>query len=119
MAKILLVDDEKEMAGYMKSSLEKRGYEVLLALSGQEALSLYTKENPGAVLLDLGLPDMDGRDVLKDIKAKAGSIKVIVISGYKDQTTRNELISLGADYFLGKPIIPQELYEILRGIFNQ
>lgn len=116
MAKILIVDDEGQTVEYMKPPLEKRGYAVIYALTGKEALEIYPKENPDVVLLDLGLPDIDGRQVLKEIKSKAGHIQIVVISGYKDAQTKEELKRLGADYFLGKPIMPPELYGLLEKI---
>ncbi|MCM8786610.1 MAG: response regulator [Candidatus Omnitrophica bacterium] len=119
MPKILIVDDEKEAIEYMKLSLEKRGYEVILAFTGQEALNIYPKENPDVILLDLGLPDINGREILKEVKEKSPSIKVIVVSGYKDQKTKEELTQLGADYFLGKPVAPSQLYEQLRNVLNK
>lgn len=119
MAKILLIDDEKQTAEYMKRPLEKRGYAVIIACTGKEGLELFPRENPDAVLLDLGLPDIDGREVLKEIKSKAPQIKVIVLSGYKDPGTKKELTQLGADYFLGKPVIPPELYELLKKILDK
>jgi DNA-binding response OmpR family regulator len=119
MAKILVVDDEMQLLEYTKPSLEKRGYEVITASTAQEAMEIYPKENPEIVLLDLGLPGTNGRDVLKDIKAKAPQIKVVIISGYTDPDTKKELISLGADYFLNKPVIPAKLYELIKEILGK
>ncbi|MFA4889190.1 MAG: response regulator [Candidatus Omnitrophota bacterium] len=116
MAKILIIDDEKQMNEYIKAYLGKRGFEIAFALSGQEALDTYAKENPQVILLDLGLPDMDGREVLKKIKEQAPQIKIVVISAYNDENTKDEMIQLGADYFLGKPFIPPALHELLKNI---
>jgi CheY-like chemotaxis protein len=118
MTKILLIDDEIQMVEYIKPSLERRGYAVTTAATGKEALAVYPKENPDLVLLDLGLPDMNGRDVLKDIKAKASQIKVVVISGYSDPDTKKELTALGADYFLNKPVLPLRLYGLIKEIMG-
>ncbi len=116
MAKILFIEDERQTVEYMKPSLEKRGFEVIIALTGKEALEIYPKENPEIVLLDLGLPDIDGREVLKELKAKAPHIKVVVLTGYNDKDTKAELTQLGADYFIGKPVMPPKLYELLEKI---
>jgi DNA-binding response OmpR family regulator len=116
MAKILIIDDEAQMCEFIKSYLEKRGYEVIVSLTGKEALEVYPKVNPDLVLLDLGLPDTDGRSILKEIKAKMPQIKVMVVSAYKDQATQDELIKLGADYFLGKPFMVPKLYELIKDI---
>jgi CheY-like chemotaxis protein len=118
MPKILVIDDEAQMCEFIKAYLEKRGFEVAVALSGKEALNAYPKENPDLVLLDLGLPDMNGREILKDIKAKMPQIKVLVMSAYKDQATRDELVRLGADHFLGKPVITPKLYEAVQEILK-
>lgn len=119
MPKLLVVDDEPEMTQYTKPILEQKGFVVSVVETVKEALELYPKENPDIVLLDLGLPDGDGREVLKDIKSKAPRIKVVIISGYSDPKTRRELSSLGADDFLGKPVIPVRLPDILNNILSK
>lgn len=116
MAKILIIDDEERLNDYIKTYLGKRGYEIVTALTGKEALDIYEKEKPDIILLDLGLPDMDGREVLKEIKAKVPQFKIVVISAYKDEDTKNELLQLGADYFLGKPFATPDLYELIKKI---
>lgn len=118
MAKILIIDDEEEMCEFVKSYLEKRGYEIAVAFSGQDALNAYPKENPDLILLDLGLPDMDGRDILKEIKIKMPRIKIMVVSAYKDQATRDEFVRLGADHFLGKPFVVPKLYDSVKEILK-
>lgn len=114
MAKILLVDDEAGMCLIMKDFLKEAGYEMAVASNGKEAISLYPQVNPDLILLDLGLPDMNGRDVLKDVKAKMPQIKVMIISAYADQKTKDDLFSLGADFFLAKPFMPEELQEAVK-----
>lgn len=114
MAKILLVDDEAGMCLVMKDFLKEAGYEMTVASNGKEAISLYPQINPDLILLDLGLPDMNGRDVLKDVKAKMPQIKVMIISAYADQRTKDDLFSLGADFFLAKPFMPEELQEAVK-----
>lgn len=118
MAKILVIDDEEAVCEFIKAYLEKRGYQVAVALTGKEALSAYPGQNPDLVLLDLGLPDMNGREILQDIKAKMPRIKVMVISAYKEQSTRDELAKLGADYFMGKPFVIPKLYEAIQEILK-
>jgi len=115
MAKILLVDDEAGMCLVMKDFLKEAGYDITVASNGKEAISLYPQVSPDLILLDLGLPDMNGRDVLKDVKAKMPQIKIMIISAYADQKTQNELFSLGADFFLAKPFMPEELQEAVKG----
>jgi two-component system KDP operon response regulator KdpE len=119
MPKLLIVDDEPEMIQYTKPILEQKGFTVSTAETVKDAIEIYPKENPDIVLLDLGLPDGDGRLVLKDIKAKAPNIKVVIISGYSDPKTRGDLAALGADDFLGKPVIPVKLPDILNKVLNK
>lgn len=114
MAKILIVDDEAGMSLIMKDFLKDAGYETVMASDGKEAISIYPQLNPDLILLDLGLPDMNGRDVLKDVKAKMPQIKIMIISAYADQKTKDELLNLGADFFLAKPFMPEELQEAVK-----
>jgi two-component system KDP operon response regulator KdpE len=116
--KILIVDDEPEIAELIKPILELKGYTVVSVQTGQDALDIYPKENPDVILLDLGLPDIDGREVLKNIKLKSPQAKIIIVSGYSDTKTQQELISQGADYFLSKPVIPSKLVGALSDIFK-
>ena len=118
MAKILIIDDEASACEFIKASLEKRGYEIAVALTGKDGLTAYPRENPDLVLLDLGLPDMNGREILKEIKEKMPKIKVMVISAYKAQSTRDELVKLGADYFMGKPFAIPKLCEAVQEILK-
>jgi CheY-like chemotaxis protein len=114
MHKILIVDDEEMMCLVVKDFLREAGYEIAVASNGKEACSLYPQVNPDLILLDLGLPDMNGREVLKDVKAKMPHIKIVIISAYADQKTKDELLSLGADFFLAKPFMPEELQETVK-----
>lgn len=116
MAKILIVEDESRTAEHLRKSLERQGYTVFLALTGNDALRIYPQEMPDVVLLDLGLPDINGREVLKAIKANAPQIKVVVISGYGEQDVIDEVLKLGADHYLTKPFIPPKLYQFLKEI---
>jgi len=111
MHKILIVDDEAGMCAIIKDFLKEAGYQITVASDGRGAISLYPQVNPDLILLDLGLPDINGRDVLKQVKAKSPQIKVMIISAYGHQETKDELFSLGADFFLAKPFMPEELQE--------
>jgi two-component system response regulator HydG len=119
MLKILLVDDEAGMCLIMKDFLKEAGYEMTTASSGKEAISLYPQVNPDLILLDLGLPDLNGREVLKDVKLRCPQIKVMIISAYADQRTQIELYNLGADFFLAKPFMPEELQETVKRVLSK
>ena len=113
MIKILLVEDEKQLVECLVSSLTRRGYDVYSASNGKEALEIEKNNNPDLVFLDLGLPDMDGREVLKGIRLSNPTRKIVVLSGYSDPSTQKELKELGADYFVNKPIFPAVLYKFI------
>jgi len=117
MPKVLVIEDEAQMNEVIYSFLEKRGFEVKRAFSGREALDIYSKENPEIVFLDLGLPDMEGKDILRKIKEESPQTKVIVISGYDER--KEESLNLGADYFLSKPVLISTIYDAIKNILGK
>jgi DNA-binding response OmpR family regulator len=119
MPKILVIDDEEFIGDCIKDYIGKRGYEVVVALTGQEGLNAYVKEKPDLVILDLGLPDINGLVVLKEIKEKMPALKVMVMTAYKETSVRNQVVDLKADYLMLKPVPVPKLYEELQGIFKQ
>ncbi|MDD4899334.1 MAG: response regulator [Candidatus Omnitrophica bacterium] len=112
-AKILVVDDEKEICEITREFLQKKHYHCFCAYSAQEALELVKKEHPQAVLLDIRLGDASGLDVLPKIKKFDQRIKVIMVTGLGDDQTINEAKSKGADDFLIKPFTATFLSELL------
>ncbi len=104
MAKLLVIDDDKDTCEYLKDFFEKRGCVVLTAHSGSDGLSIVKKENPGIVLLDIRMEGMDGLEVLKKIKSYDDTIKVIMITVASDEETRQKAKELGADDFIKKPL---------------
>lgn len=119
MSKILLIDDEAELNEYIRSYLGKRGIRTVCCLTGTYALDIYQKEDADIILLDLRLPDMDGREILKQIKTNSSKCKVIVASANNDVDTKKEVLELGADYFLGKPFTIPDLYALIKQITEQ
>jgi len=114
MSRILIVEDEEKLVSYLTPLLEKRGHQVFSVSTGKEAVELYSKEKPDAVLLDIGLSgEISGIDVLADIKANAPEIKVAVITGYSEAYVKDKTGSLGADLFFKKPFIPGKLLTAL------
>lgn len=118
MAKILIVDDEAGMCLIMRDFLKEAGYETAMASNGREAFNLLPQLNPDLILLDLGLPDVNGRDVLRHVKATMSHIKIMIISAYGHPETRNELLSLGADFFLAKPFMPEDLQAAVKEVLK-
>lgn len=80
--KIMVVDDEKNILMLYQSELEDEGYEVVAANSGKEALELFDKENPDLVTLDIMMPDIDGIQVLRQLKEKNPNVPVIMLTAY-------------------------------------
>ena len=104
MPKIMVVDDEHEICAFLKSFFEERLYEVVTALSGEEALKKIEKERPQVVLLDLKMPGKDGIEVLKELKQRYPKIKVIMVTAVETSDKIELAIKLGADNYITKPL---------------
>ena len=104
MPKIMVVDDEHEICAFLKSFFEERLYEVVTALSGEEALKKIEKERPQVVLLDLKMPGKDGSEVLKELKQRYPKIKVIMVTAVETSDKIELAIKLGADNYITKPL---------------
>ncbi len=111
--RILVVDDEAAIRRFLKSALVVNGYEVVLAMDGREALTAAAREKPDLIVLDLGLPDMAGEDVLAELR-KAGKVPVIVLSARGDEGAKVKLLDLGADDYVVKPFGIDEFLARLR-----
>ncbi len=110
-AAILIVDDDRELAGFMKTLLGGRGRRIHLAHTGAEALAVLEKEDVSLILLDLILPDTDGRNLLLRIRERlsTATIPVVVVSMKSGSQVPAECTALGADGFLEKPVTPEAL----------
>ena len=108
--KILIVDDEKVQADLLKGFLEKQGYEVLAAYDPEEALSLFEKEPVWLVLLDQKMPGMSGRELLVRLKKINPKVKVVMITAYGEVGLAVEVMKLGADDFIEKPFLLDDLF---------
>jgi two-component system, OmpR family, KDP operon response regulator KdpE len=104
-ARILIVDDDIEVQRVVKRAAEAAGFEVVQALDGAPALALATTEKFDLVLLDIGMPKMDGRVVLARLKQhpNCADVPVLVYSGLDAQTDRHVALGLGAEDFVDKP----------------
>ena len=116
--KILVVDDEPDVAQLARVYLEKRGYQVIVATSGREALDKTRQEHPDLITLDILLPDMDGFVVLEHLKAEpdTASIPVLMLTIVQD---RDKAIKLGALEYLNKPIDEAQLLNCVRQILTE
>jgi DNA-binding NtrC family response regulator len=101
--RVLLVDDDSTFRGVMTAELTRRGYEVVAAASGAEALELAPRVDPDITLLDLHLPDIDGIDVLERLQERNPSTAVVVLTGHGTIDTAIRAIRLGARDYLEKP----------------
>ncbi|MBP2681760.1 MAG: sensor hybrid histidine kinase, partial [Candidatus Krumholzibacteriota bacterium] len=108
---ILIVDDDAKVREILEKSLVQKGHEVATACDGRGALSSCDDRVPDVVVLDLMLPDMDGRDVLKEIRSRPGgeTVPVLFLSARSDLDTRAEALDGGAEDFLVKPFSLREL----------
>jgi two-component system, OmpR family, KDP operon response regulator KdpE len=106
--KVLVIDDELQIRRFLKMSLETYGYNVFEACSGNEGLIQVASVKPDVVLLDLGLPDMEGKDFLKQIREWT-NIPVIVLTVKDSEQDKIEILDTGADDYLTKPFKVGEL----------
>jgi two-component system KDP operon response regulator KdpE len=111
--KILVVDDEPAIRKLLRMGLTSQGYEVLDAPNGKTALDLLAKE-PDLVILDLGLPDIDGLDLLRRIRHRDESLPIVVLSSRGDEAGKVAALDLGADDFVTKPFGMDELFARMR-----
>ncbi|TRZ50512.1 response regulator [bacterium] len=104
MIKILIVDDEVEICNIFYDFFTPKGYEVIKATSGKEAIELVKTEKPNLVFLDIRMPVMDGMEALKKIKEIDQSITVIMVTVLKDEKTAKNALKLGAYDYVTKPL---------------
>lgn len=112
--KILVIDDDTDICLLLQKYLTKNGYEVDLAYTGKSALNEISKTDYDLVLCDFRLPDMDGTEALKEIKAKNPATKVIIITGYSDVKTAVQCIKMGASEYVTKPIFHEEILHAIK-----
>jgi DNA-binding response OmpR family regulator len=104
MTKILVVDDEPDVVEFLKQFLETKGYDIIEAFNGQEALQKALQEQPHVVLLDIKLPDISGLEVLRKIKAERPTLSIVMITGVDDQEIGRHAMKLGAYDYIVKPL---------------
>ncbi|GAQ93866.1 response regulator receiver domain-containing protein [Thermodesulfovibrio aggregans] len=107
-AKVLIIDDEFELVSTLTERLNLRGYDATGVTKYSDAVK-FLNEIPDVVILDIGLPDMDGLEVLKKIKEINSSIQVIMLSGYGDNEKINKSLMHGAFDYLIKPVDIEDL----------
>jgi len=115
---ILVVEDDASLLKFLSSSLRRHGFQVLLAAGGGEGVSLARSHNPDLMLLDLGLPDLDGLEVLKDFR-QWSEAPVVVLSARTRERQKVEALDLGADDYLTKPFGLNELLARIRVVLRR
>lgn len=118
--KILVVEDENEACKYTASHLRRKGYDVLMANSAEEALPIIKEQNPDIMLLDIYLPGMSGIDLLKLVRNFNTKIKVVIMSGYLVNFLNGpQFKGLGVLEFIEKPISFSTLDSVLEKIIKK
>jgi two-component system KDP operon response regulator KdpE len=112
-ARILLVDDEVSIQRAVEPLLRSRGYDVETVGTGEEALRSVTLRTPDLIVLDLGLPDIEGTEVCRRVRAES-AVPIIVLSARGAETDKVEALELGADDYVTKPFGPDELVARIR-----
>lgn len=111
---LLVVDDEPPIRRLLRTSLKAEGFEVLEAESAKAALAAIEAQKPEIVILDLGLPDLDGLDVIRHIREGGSKLPIVVLSSRGDERGKVEALELGADDYVTKPFGIAELVARIR-----
>ncbi len=117
--KIVVIDDDPNIQASLSAFLERHGYAVRVGANGSQGQKRVSAEQPDLVLLDLGLPDADGLDVLRALKTSHPKIPVMVLSAHDSLANAIESIKLGAFHFLSKPFAPEELLSLCTRALEQ
>jgi DNA-binding response OmpR family regulator len=118
MPRILVVDDELKIARLVKDYLSEAGFDVALASTGPAAVASARSQRPDLVILDLGLPGMDGYDVTRAIRAQS-AIPIIMLTARSEETDRIVGLELGADDYVVKPFSPRELVARVKAVLRR
>ncbi|WP_300379610.1 response regulator [Clostridium sp.] len=117
MTKVLIVDDASFMRMMIKDILQKNGFEIIgEAANGIEAVNLYKKEKPDVVTMDITMPDMDGIEAVKEIRAFDPQAKVVMCSAMGQQSMVMDAIKSGAKDFIVKPFQADRVLEAIRKV---
>src|SRR6266498_1907718 len=118
MKSILVVDDEPKITQLVRDYLERAGFGVLVAYDGKKALSIAKTEKPDAIILDLGLPQLDGLDFTREFR-KTSNAPIIMLTARSEELDKLVGLELGADDYVTKPFSPKELVARVRAVFRR
>jgi two-component system alkaline phosphatase synthesis response regulator PhoP len=107
--KILIVEDEEDLARGLEINLSKEGYEVLTSSCGEEGLQLAQDENPDLIILDIMLPEMNGFDVCRELRRRGAEVPIIMLTAKSEEVDRVVGLEIGADDYVIKPFSLREL----------
>lgn len=116
---ILIIEDERSISNFICRALTASDYKTIPAYSGKEGLSLYFSHSPELVLLDLGLPDMDGLDILAQLRSLPKEVPVIIISARDREAEKVKALDMGADDYVVKPFGVSELLARIRSTLRR
>ena len=111
---ILVIEDERAINNFLCRALTANEYKAISAGSGKEGLTLFFSHNPDLVLLDLGLPDLDGMEVLEQVRSFPGEVPVIIISARDRESEKVKALDMGADDYVVKPFGVSEVLARIR-----
>jgi two-component system OmpR family response regulator/two-component system alkaline phosphatase synthesis response regulator PhoP len=116
---VLLVDDDVDFAKVVKLYFERSGLELISVTSGKKAIKAMDARRPDAMILDVNMPKMDGVEVCRTIRAKMGSrhLPIIALTGYHSEDRKKQMMAVGADLYLTKPIDMRKLVEHVLQVF--
>ena len=118
MKTILVVDDEPKIVALARDYLEHAGFTVLTAADGRAALETVRRRHPDLVILDLGLPQLDGLDVTREIR-RTSSLPIVMLTARDDEVDKLLGLELGADDYLTKPFSPRELVARVKAVLRR
>ena len=116
--KVLTVDDEIKVCELLKAYLEKDGYEVVVATDGKSAIEEANRAKPDLILLDLGLPEINGLDVCRTIRRRSG-VPIIMLTARVEETDKIIGLEIGADDYITKPFSPREVMARVRAVLRR
>lgn len=114
-----IVDDERNIQATLAAILDRRGYAAIPAYTGRQGLQMIAEHNPDVLLLDLGLPDGEGLDLLREIRRQYPALPIIVVTAHDSLTNAIASIKVGAFHFISKPYVPEELLSLIAKALEQ
>lgn len=116
--KVLIIEDERRISNFLCTVLKANNYDVISAVTGNDACAVINSHCPDVIILDLGLPDMDGTEILRSVR-KWSSMPIIVVSARSSEKDKVTALELGADDYITKPFSPSELTARIDAVYRR